>query len=160
MVILCQSDTVRLFGNLERINIWAYKKHSRCHTKDRREVSSEFHCDRGNCEKAFGRKIDLQRHLNLHDNNTEKCYFCPWHCASGSTQAVRVHLNHHYGYPEFECSYCEKLFYTNAHLKHHIELYHEKIEGKYKCPFCYFKTYAKNNLFAHIGRCPYRSARK
>ena len=60
----------------------------------------------------------------------------------------------------FRWNLIEKLFYTNAHLKHHIELYHEKIEGKYKCSFCSFKTYAKNNLFAHIGRCPYKSTSK
>ena len=107
-------------------------------------------CDRDGCGKKFRRRGELVRHLNLHDNNLEKCFFCPWGVARGQTNAIATHLNQHLGQANFECTICQKRFYRKISLKDHFESYHEKVEGKYRCKICVYKTYSRLSLGQHM----------
>ena len=133
--------------NFELIrNIW-------CRTK--RRVQSgvvNFNVIEETAEKTFSKAFGLIHHLNLHDNNLYKCYFCPWGCSAGLNQSIDIHLNQHFGTPQYDCSFCDKKFYWKQHLTTHMEIYHEKIEGKYGCSYCQYKTHSKVSLCLHIGR--------
>ena len=121
------------------------------HKKKSTVSSCEFQCDRGDCGKTFSKAFGLIHHLNLHDNNLYKCYFCPWGCSAGLNQSIDIHLNQHFGTPQYDCSFCDKKFYWKQHLTTHMEIYHEKIEGKYGCSYCQYKTHSKVSLCLHIG---------
>ena len=128
----------------------SYQKHLNSHKSESVGGTLEFMCDREGCGKKFRRRGELVRHLNLHDNNLEKCFFCPWGVARGQTNAIATHLNQHLGQANFECTICQKRFYRKISLKDHFESYHEKVEGKYKCDFCEYKTHARICLRHHI----------
>ena len=91
------------------------------------------------------------KHLNLHDNNLERCYFCPWGTPRNQTHNVSTHLNQHLGKPNYKCPMCDRAFYRKILLDYHFEIYHEKIEGKYSCNFCSYKTHSRDCLFKHTG---------
>ena len=113
--------------------------------------SVEFMCDRGNCGKTFERQTALQKHLNIHDNNIVKCYFCPWISAVGQNVEISTHLNQHFNRAIFICDVCGTKFFRNAMLKNHFERHHEKIQGKYKCKLCDYKTFCRDNLNQHTS---------
>ena len=121
------------------------------HRKESTSRSCEFQCDRGDCGKTFSTQSALTNHVNLHDNNLYKCFFCPWGCPKGLHMAINEHLNHHFRTREFDCPFCDKKFYRKHVLKQHIERFHEKIEGKYRCSYCEYTSHSKATLGMHIG---------
>ena len=135
-----------------KYEFWACQKHLISHKKESTVTSSEFRCDRGDCGKTFSNQFGLTNHLSLHDNNLNKCFFCPWGCSAVAHHAIDEHLNHHFRTPKFDCAFCDKKFYRKFVLNQHMELYHEKIEGKYSCSYCEYRTHSKANLGMHIGR--------
>ena len=132
---------------------WSEKHVTKAHERQNNDSGSiEFQCDRGNCGKFFANRGALRHHLNLHDNNVVKCYFCPWGAPLGKTLNISTHLNQHLGTPEYECPFCERRFYRKDHVLIHCEIYHEKIEGKYRCKFCEYKTHSRAALSDHKTR--------
>ena len=117
--------------------------------------SIEFMCDRGDCGKTFERRSALRKHVNLHDNNLQKCYFCPQAVAVGENHSITTHLNQHLNNFTHKCDICGKQFFRKTLLKNHFEVYHEKIVDKYKCTLCEFKTYCKQYLNDHYFRNHY-----
>lgn len=65
----------------------------------------------GQCTRSFGRKNDLERHMNTHRNKDErpwKCSHCPrTFCQKGQRD---THHNTHTGLKPFKCSSCSKAF--------------------------------------------------
>ena len=125
------------------------QKHLKHHERKSVGGTSEFSCIHGNCGKTFRRIAELIKHHNLHENNLDKCYFCPWGTPRGQTHNVETHLNQHLGEPNFKCSMCEKAFFRKFLLDYHFEVHHEKLEGKYSCQYCPFKTHSRNYLNEH-----------
>ena len=106
-------------------------------------------CDRGTCGKKFRRQAELEKHLNLHDNNLEKCYFCPWGVARGQTNAISTHFNQHFGNANFKCTHCDRTFYRQNSLDFHFGAFHEIVQGRYQCKLCDFKTHSRYNFSNH-----------
>ena len=106
-------------------------------------------CDRGDCGKTFRTNTELTIHKNLHDNFLEKCYFCPYSRALGKGGDMAIHITQHFNHPNFKCEICEKKFFRKMYLDKHFEVYHEKIEGKYKCPDCPYKTHSRECFTRH-----------
>lgn len=134
------------------LNFWASKKHLQSHLRKARTGSIEFVCDRGTCGKTFADLSALVKHINLHDNNLEKCYFCPWGAVVGQTSHIATHLNQHLNQATFKCLFCVKRFFRKDHLDLHFEIYHEKIDGKYTCKHCGYKTHSRGCLSKHEMR--------
>ena len=65
----------------------------------------------GQCTRSFGRKSDLERHMNIHRSKDErpwKCSHCPrTFCQKGQRD---THHNTHTGLKPFKCSFCSKGF--------------------------------------------------
>ncbi|OCL00205.1 uncharacterized protein K441DRAFT_600575 [Cenococcum geophilum 1.58] len=65
----------------------------------------------GQCTRSFGRKNDLERHMNIHRSKDErpwKCSHCPrTFCQKGQRD---THHNTHTGLKPFKCSFCGKGF--------------------------------------------------
>lgn len=124
--------------------------HMNAHERGNTGGSVEFMCDRRNCGKIFHRQSHLQRHLNLHDNIVERCYFCPW--VSPVLEKMIIHLDQHLNTPKFTCDMCGEQFFRNSVLKDHFERHHERFQEKYKCKYCDYKTHCSMNLNWHNRR--------
>ena len=68
----------------------------------------------------------------------------------GQTHLISTHLNQHLNLTNFECSVCKKRFFRKVSLDDHFEIYHEKVEGKYRCKICVYKTYSRLSLGQHM----------
>ena len=112
--------------------------------------SIEFTCDRGDCGKTFDSKTDLERHLGRHDNNFQKCFFCPWASQTHNRMYISAHYDHHSNQPRFKCEICEKQFFVRYDMEKHFENSHEKIEGRYKCKICSFRGHSRVHLANHM----------
>ena len=110
-----------------------------------------FICDRGDCRKGFENYPLLLLHQRVHDNNLFQCYFCPW--SGFHDGSFRNHLNHHFDIRPFQCSYCDKKFFEASGKMKHEDIYHEKINDRYKCQFCDFKSYSGDIVRKHIRKC-------
>ena len=131
---------------------WATKKHVKHHERKTVGGRIDFMCDRGNCGKTFSNDHHLKRHQNLHDNNLVHCYLCPWKTPVGQNSHISTHYDQHFNRANFKCSICDKTFYRRILLNYHFEIYHEKIEGKYACKHCPYRTHSKDCLFKHTSR--------
>ena len=110
----------------------------------------DFMCDRGDCGKTFVSRNHLKNHVDLHDNNLKKCYFCLWRAPPGESLKFSTHLDQHFDNPRFKCSACGKLFFRKIDLNDHFEAIHEKPDGKYKCKICPYKTCSRHLLYYHL----------
>ena len=132
--------------------ILSYQNHLRFHSTKSSGGSVEFMCDRGDCGKSFKKPFPLVRHLKIHDNLYENCYFCPWRGNPFDSEWISSHLNQHLGQALFECSHCDKKFYRKDLLSKHFEVIHEKIEGRYTCRTCGFKTHSGDSFSKHKSK--------
>ena len=108
---------------------------------------ANFYCDRGDCKKRFGFRLDLERHLRLHDNTLLQCFFCPW--TGVKNNHIEQHMNHHFKFRPVKCSFCDEKFYSSNHRRSHEERYHEKISDRYKCNICDFKHHSRDGIYRH-----------
>ena len=79
-------------------------------TRKKDTIHRGFICERGNCQKGFRFRTELERHLKLHDNNLLKCHFCSY--ATNRHDFLFDHLNHHFDIRPYPCNFCEKRFFT------------------------------------------------
>ena len=126
------------------------KKHLEGHKRKSTAGSLDFQCEHSECGKTFKGRFLLEQHRNLHNNNLQKCYFCPWAGAQGHN--ISAHYDKHFLNPRFECSDCGKKFYAKKDRDYHFEGQHEKIARKYSCKHCLFQTHSIILLTYHIRR--------
>ena len=106
--------------------------------------------DRGDCTRRFRAVSQLNSHLCLHDNCLLGCFFCPWTGAKDSL--LQQHINHHFQFRQFPCSFCDVTLYSSNNRKVHEERYHEQISDRYTCPFCDFKHYSMGGIWRHKSK--------
>ena len=58
-------------------------------------------------------------------------------------------MNHHFNIRPFKCSFCADTFYHIHDRNRHEQIIHEKIEDRYNCDKCDFKTYSPYALNSH-----------
>ena len=112
--------------------------------------SVDFMCNRAECGKTFQKKSALQNHIDLHDNNLQICYFCPWRAPPGNTDKISTHFDQHLDRPGFQCSSCGRLFFRKREMIDHFEAIHEKTVGRYKCTICKFSTHSRTFFHNHV----------
>ena len=102
------------------------KKHIYSHTVKTTVGSIEFKCDREICGKTYRNQSELHRHLDIHDNFFEKCFFCPWKGQAYQKQNTEGHYNLHAGFKDHTCEVCGHKFTLYRNLKQHFERYHQR----------------------------------
>ena len=107
-------------------------------------------CNRTECGKTFQKKSALQNHIDLHDNNLEICYFCPWRAPPKNTAAISTHFDQHFDCPKFKCYSCDRLFFRKREMKDHFDSVHEKALERYKCKICNFSTHYRTSFHNHV----------
>ena len=112
----------------------------------------EYSCEKVECGKKFRNSRSLKNHINLHENNITRCYFCPWGAAVGEDLHISTHLDKHFLRPRFRCSSCGKTFYLKKDRNDHFENMHEKTIGKYNCKICPFQGHSRLHLGNHMQR--------
>ena len=134
---------------------WASKKHvQRFHLTTTTGGKLEHTCTRGNCGKRFGNSNVLESHLNVHDNNLLKCYFCQWAGPAGQVIQVKTHiLRHLSAIGPYKCNFCTDRFFRKRHLIIHENNKHDIVEDRYRCENCDFKTYSQTSYYTHKRKC-------
>ena len=126
------------------------KQHLAGHNRKTTAGSLDFQCEHLQCGKRFKDIHLLELHQNIHRNNLQKCYFCPWAGTQG--HAISTHHDRHILHQRFQCSDCGKKFYRKENRDLHFEAKHEKIAKKYSCKLCSFQTHSKILLKTHRQR--------
>ncbi|CAG2183629.1 unnamed protein product, partial [Oppiella nova] len=117
-------------------------------------------CYYSNCEKSFGRQIDLQKHLAVHNNAGTSLAF------SASSLIAPVVLNEHqfvkrhttrrlrrvpHRSGKHGCPHCGKTFAHKVALRQHEVIHGNK---QFVCTYadCQYASYWKQNLSLHLRR--------
>jgi len=110
---------------------------------------TEFNCE--HCDKTFGRKNNLKRHINtIHlKQQNFKCEHCE--SAFGLKDNLNRHINTiHLKQQNFKCEHCESAFGQKCGLKTHINTVHLN-QKNFSCEHC-DKTFGyKGHLKSHIN---------
>lgn len=87
------------------------------HIKNVHEKQKNFLCDA--CDKAFGSKSDLQRHVDgVHKKKTYSCFFCPT-TLQCETSLIRHISEKHKDQKLYPCDVCGQSFGNTKELKTH-----------------------------------------
>jgi len=107
-----------------------------------------FKCSKPNCNATFDREYHLNRHLRVHNNDFEKCQYCPFkYYVPGDYQH---HLNRHFGIKDFKCDQCGKLFISNLHLNKHYAMHGFKLDHCLLCDD--YNASSKNSINNHMRK--------
>ncbi|KOB69665.1 Zinc finger protein 32 [Operophtera brumata] len=84
------------------------------------EISDEENFNCTECDAAFYRKADLDRHQKIHTGEKNyTCEFCPKSFVQKNN--LVMHVKMHIGDRRFECDVCNKKFITNSKLVQHYK---------------------------------------
>jgi uncharacterized Zn-finger protein len=117
------------------------------HLKEIHPRATPYSCSQ--CTRAFGRKIDLERHFRSHTG--EKPFSCS-ECTKSFAQlgSLQRHVRVHTGGKPFICPYCTKSFAQSGHLQTHVRIHTG--EKPFGCLAC-MKSFARSDkLQQHIKR--------
>ncbi len=117
------------------------------HLKEIHPRATPYICSQ--CTRAFGRRIDLERHFRSHTG--EKPFSCS-ECTKSFAQlgSLQRHSRVHTGGKPFICSYCTKSFAQSGHLQTHVRIHTG--EKPFGCLAC-MKSFARSDkLQQHIKR--------
>ncbi|KAI5640776.1 zinc-finger associated domain (zf-AD) domain-containing protein [Phthorimaea operculella] len=125
----------------------------------------EFACDA--CDYTAVRKSDLRKHQRIHEGvNPFRCPHCAHPFRTSSALHFHVRTVHEHAPKRFECTVCEKRFYTSTRLKRHMDshdvgrvadfellalrLLHEHAPKRFKCTVCEKRFYTSTRLKRHM----------
>lgn len=80
------------------------------------------------CGKLFSCMNNLRTHLYYHQEPKFICEFEGCDKKFFMRKLLKAHMNVHRGQKDFACSYCEKSYFFQSHLKRHILSTHMKLK--------------------------------
>ena len=132
--------------NFVAVNHQGYALHmSKFHSKHRVFTGNEFRCPYQGCRSAFTKRLHLEEHVRVHENNLFSCVFCPY--KSAQMKELNNHYRRHYKIFEYKCDLCDKSFVRATNLYNHREGSH-RLGEVLKCHLCGYAS-AKNKLQLH-----------
>ena len=121
--------------------------HNRMHTK-RFDKDFCYKCPKPNCQASFEYERHLMKHIRAHDNDLDKCQYCPFRYINGSD--YRTHMKHHFRIKDFKCDKCDKEFPQISELNKHYQV-HEGI--LHRCLICNdYEAAHKISICSHLRR--------
>ncbi|GFN76629.1 gdnf-inducible Zinc finger protein 1 [Plakobranchus ocellatus] len=126
--------------------------------KKRVHQVKQFRC--AECEKEFGFRKDLRRHMKCHGKAEHSCDLCGK--MYKEARKLKMHKETHasnYVKPLFPCKQCSKSFSTKYVLAYHVKSEHLGMKASYTCSTC-GKSYAQKSSYIqhsniHIGVKPF-----
>ncbi|CRK93151.1 CLUMA_CG006464, isoform A [Clunio marinus] len=106
--------------NKSFFTISTLKKHIESHRD--KDMPCEF------CGKLFSCMNNLRTHLYYHSEPKFVCTFEACGKKFFMRKLLRAHVNVHQGKKDFTCSFCEKSYFFQSHLKRHIISAHMKLK--------------------------------
>ncbi|XP_069509243.1 zinc finger protein 586-like isoform X2 [Ambystoma mexicanum] len=103
------------------------------------------------CEKSFGVKRNLSRHLKTHKEQRERPYECI-ECKKTFSEKCNliIHKRTHTGEKPYQCTECEKRFSIKANLVTHLRLHSR--ERPYHCTQCDKSFNQKSQFITHKSK--------
>ena len=99
------------------------------------EKDLKYPCE--HCDKSFENPGKCESHIKrVHRNVTKTCTICK---KEFSAKYLKQHIKiFHDKVETHQCDLCQKVFYTNYHLKYHTDRVHSTIEKEYNytCSVC------------------------
>ena len=90
-----------------------------------------YKCPKHGCKSSFKDQIGLDHHKRLHENDLDRCSFCPYRYVKPFNYSN--HLKLHFNIKDCKCDQCDSTFTTKGELTKHYEI-HEGIT--YTCLIC------------------------
>ena len=110
-------------------------------------VKKEYKC--GQCDKAYGRKNDLIKHIkSVHQGmHLHACDHCDYQALE--LRHLKTHIqSQHEGIKNFNCNQCEYKATYKSSLTYHIQTKHEGV--RYSCDQCDHQSTTHYTLIRHI----------
>ena len=113
----------------------------------RTENNGWYKCLKPNCQGAFVRQGLLDKHMRIHNNQTDKCDYCQYIYVKADQ--YKEHLNNHFRIKDHKCDVCGLTFTAKKNLVKHSTM-HEGIT--YCCLICKtYETASKDNIRKHLS---------
>lgn len=124
-------------------------------------ITNSEYCCNFNCNKAFTKSDDLQKHLlEMHAQSLFKCGICS--DLFDTKVAIQVHfaVAHANEVKIYRCSACIEAFKSESEFRHHVKSRHSIPTGAVQCIFCRTVCASELEMHFHLAaharqyRCP------
>lgn len=150
----CVTHCHEAFPDEEQLITHAHEQHELKlkHNQERNDPNKPFLCNV--CFRTFGSNKNLKVHQFVRANHAQGKHFLCTHCSfrAVSRSILTIHeRSKHSGERPYECSFCDKRFFSELHLKNHLVCH--STERPFTCAFCEKGFSRKRNMEEHIRSC-------
>ncbi|CAC5400325.1 unnamed protein product [Mytilus coruscus] len=122
----------------------------RAHSSYHKEEEMKFKCKE--CDKVFGWKHELSKHLTAEHKTHNLCHLCPFKSKNKTSLIVHLHNKHAEPIPEkmktYKCDMCDFYCFYPSYLKIHKQESHSD-SMNFQCNVCPKKFKSKKALRSH-----------
>ena len=122
------------------------------HGHGRRPDSANAACPFPSCNAFFANDLNLQTHINIHENRMFFCSYCPFR--TSEARKLTIHLDIHFNIKKYVCDVCSRPFFRQQTLNIHVQAFHERPD--YFCKDCGFNTSKRYAFNIHRTSCKER----
>ena len=126
---------------------YSYKKHiGLFHSPYRTCSDNPYSCSRPGCTAAFRKHDKLIQHEKIHNNDVNRCVFCPY--VNAEYKHLVDHQRMHFNTRDYTCEVCAAKFTSQGNLNNHTTKVHE-VKTTH-CPLCN-REGTRSSIIGHLN---------